>query len=81
MDALDFVVEFAMDLFLTCKSKTLGQYCGGCISKLLCMSCLPYMMYGLDFGVNFAIALFLICKAKTKVRFCYRICDGWPYHV
>ena len=34
---LDVAVEFAMDLLLTCKSKTWRQYCSGCISKLLCV--------------------------------------------
>ena len=43
LDGLDVAMTFAMVLRLKCKSKTWGQYCGGCISKLLCI-CLVYHM-------------------------------------
>ena len=43
LDGLDCDVKIAMAHLLTCKSKTWGQDCGGCISKLLCI-CLVYHM-------------------------------------
>ena len=44
LDGLEVAVKIAVALFLTCKSKTWGQNCGGCISKLLCI-CDVYHMW------------------------------------
>ena len=72
---LDLAVKFTMDFLLTCNSKTWRQYCGGCISKLICV-CLVYQMcYSFVFAVNVAITLFRICMMESKCKMCDQSCD------